>query len=131
MNDPLVRLASRAMLRAASDRVDIEMQLAGNVAFRPIATMLVMARDEAAEAMAALVLADAESPKEIRELQNKVLRFDDLVAWTNRIIAAGKDAEHLSNEEVEDVKQYLVDTGQDEEARQLGLTDEKEEVNDA
>ena len=76
---------------------------------------------EAAEAMVGFAVVDVNDVKTIRELQNKILRFDDLVRWTREIISAGYHAEELSKEDLDNVRADLIERGEFEEAEQLGL----------
>lgn len=130
MTDPILHIArDRALLRRVSDYVDLELQFDKSASLRPVVTMLGMAREEAATAMVALSLIDPSKTEEIRSLQNVVVRFDDLVRWTRKIIAEGRDAEvevESRGDSFEDVIDFLRDTDQMGDAEMLGLIERTE-----
>lgn len=82
--DPVHLVAMQRLIRLSAT---IEVELL-NVS-SPIVQMLAMARDEAAQAINELVEVDAAAPDAIRKLQNKVVRFDDLVRWLADIVRLG------------------------------------------
>lgn len=132
MSDPLLRLArERAMGRRIANSADMEIQFSSVPGARPIVTMLRRARDEAAEAMVALAVADAEEPKLIRQLQNCVLLFDNLVRLARDVINDGKQAdEDMTEAERDELLDYLLATDEGrQEAEALGLVDK--DVTDA
>jgi len=90
MIDPVSRLA---LARVALISADIEEQLTARAehGMRPLIAVLAKAKGEAAEALAALVDADADNASDLRRLQNEVRRFADLVRWLKEIVAAGLD----------------------------------------
>ena len=70
--------------------------------------MLVKARAECADALAALSIADPEKPDVIRSLQNEVRRFDDLVRWCREVVADGKSAEvDLEQEDADEMREIV------------------------
>jgi predicted class III extradiol MEMO1 family dioxygenase len=120
MMDPLSRLA---MARAEAAAADIEAQLVITAGQRPVLVMLQMAKKEAVDAFAALVTADPEDPKQIRKLQNEIVRFTDLCRWLKDVVAAGQEAEQLiSEEDREEMIEILSrDTEGQQELMELGL----------
>lgn len=58
----------------------------------PTANLLAQAREEAREALAALVAVDAADQKTILRLQNEVRRYADLMRWVETSIQAGRNA---------------------------------------
>jgi len=90
MTDPVSHLA---LARVALISADIEEQLTARAehGMRPLIAVLAKAKGEAAQALAALVDADADNPWDLRRLQNEVRRFADLVRWLKEIVAAGLD----------------------------------------
>lgn len=123
--DTLERLALDKM-RAQRNYVELDIQLAGNVATQPMVTILHKAMCESAEAMVALSVVKADEPELIRTLQMKVCAFDNLVRWTKEVIGEGKEAEHKTTEEErEAVRAFLLENGMKEQAAELGLDDEE------
>jgi hypothetical protein len=124
VRDPLFRLARQ---RAVTDSIDIEVQLSAMQGARPLVTMVCMARDEAAEAMKALSIADAEDANLIRTLQNLIARYDNMVRWIRDIIQDGILADQeITEEDREDMLDVLGQTQEGlEEAVQQGLLDEE------
>ena len=124
--DPLIKLAQgRAMLlRTRELSADIEVQLLPTVqGGRPVLEILRRLRDEAAEAMVVLVTVDAEKTSAVRDLQRKVLMFDDFIRITKEVIFEGIEADKLISEsEIEEFRDQLLETEDGEEtATELGL----------
>lgn len=121
-DDPIFRLAK---LRAIRDCQEIENQLSGVHGARPVVTILHKAKMLAAEAMTALAAADAEEPKIIRALQNKILLYDELCNFVKEIIAAGMEYDReITVEDREELLDSLWDSPEGErEAIELGLID--------
>ena len=90
MSDPLGLLA---LARAQILSEDVEEQLTARArdGYRPLVAILVKARRAAAEAIAALATADPEKPDDIRRLQNEVRRFEDMVRFTQELLAEGRE----------------------------------------
>lgn len=120
-SDPTVRLGQQ---RNIADAWDIDSQLSAMRGCRPIVSMLVKAKNEAAEALSALAFADPNDPKVIMELQNCVKRFDDLVRWVREMIADGSLARSIVDEtDEQEMSDFIHDGPPDvrEEADELGL----------
>lgn len=112
-----------ALKRAVADSAEIEAQLEATRGCRPLLTVLVKARAEAASAMCALTTADPDEAKEIRHLQNEVARFRDLMGWLAKIVAEGFDADsEISDADREELIEGIAGTPESQqEARDLGL----------
>lgn len=82
--DPVETLAMERVVRASAE---IEAALVSKN--NPLCHVLVRARKEASAAMSQLVDANADDVAKIRGLQNKVLRFDDLIRWLQDIVKEG------------------------------------------
>ncbi len=126
MTDPLLRLArERALVRHIADSADIELQFSAAPGGRPVVTMLRKAMYDAADAMVALAVADPTDAKIINALQNRILRFDDLVKFARQIINEGREAdEELTGDEREELLAYLTETDDGRsEAEELGLVE--------
>ncbi len=61
--------------------------------------MLKKARREAAEAITAILGADPDNAKEIRDLQTVALRFRDLCRWLTELVHEGFEADSQINDE--------------------------------
>lgn len=133
--DPLVKLArDRAMAqRAVLMSADIETQFGQIQGGRPVAAIMLRLRDEAAEAMVALVTVDASAAEAVRELQGVVKRFDDFVRIVTELYHEGVEADHaLQDEDLEDLRDYVIDAEEGATvAEQLGLGNEGESQHDA
>jgi hypothetical protein len=134
MEDLLAKAArERAMprlLRAQNLSAEVEVQfLDGVQGGRPLVEIWHRLRDEAAEAMVALVLENAEDIPKIRDLQRKALMFDDFTRLARAILQEGKDAEsRISDLEVGDMRNELVGDADDELAAQLGLEEDNKDA---
>ena len=119
-DDPIVRLAK---LRLISDSADIEAQLNNTQGCRPILSVLVKARNEAAGALAGLAFIDAGKPEDVRDLQNIVIRYDDLIKWFKSIIDDGLEYDReITAEDREEMIDLLSQTLEGQrEAEELGL----------
>lgn len=130
-NDSAVwRLAQQRIIAASAD---IEAQLTILSGTRPVVIVLMMARNEAAAALADLAmfdLADITNVAQIRKLQNVVTRYDDLIVWFRKIVSDGfdYDAEMNANdrEEMLDLLRRTPET-EEQEIIELGLANPTEE----
>ena len=98
MSDPLAFLA-HARAQFLSEDVEEQLTARSGDGYRPLVDILHRAKDAAAAAMAALVSIDPEEPKEIRNLQNEVRRFDDLVRFIREMLAEGYDRMAIPDED--------------------------------
>lgn len=100
--------ALRAVLRLANDA---ELELFHTKAKNgPLLHIVMQARNEAIDALAALAEADPSKVEEIRKLQNAVARFNDLVTWIVNLLKAGDEAWqeiHVDPVETERVRDIL------------------------
>jgi hypothetical protein len=119
-DDPLIRLAK---LRAISDSADIEAQLSNIQGCRPVLSILVKARNEAAESLFRLFEADPDDGKAIRALQNHVARYYDLLRWLKEIVDKGiEDDQEITGQDREEMIELLSQTEEGrQEAYELGL----------
>lgn len=124
-DDPIVRLARMRALRAIRDSADIEAQLSVMQGTRPVLSILVKARDKAAQALTALAFIDVNRTHEIETLQNEVRRYDDLVRWFAEIVAEGFEADaEITAQDREEMIDLLSQSEEGmKEAEQLGLID--------
>jgi hypothetical protein len=60
---------------------------------RPVVAVLIKARDEAAVAFRNILNCDPFDGPKIRDHQNEIRRFDDLVRWFGEIVAKGLQLE--------------------------------------
>ena len=74
----------------------------------PALLILVKAREEAADAMAALCIADPHDALIVMKLQNEVDRYRALVRWLAEVVADGRDAaQTISDEDREDLREAI------------------------
>jgi hypothetical protein len=99
--DYSVEMAERA-IQAFSDNYFAEAVLPKG---GPILHLLACSRAEAAEALLALIDADAEEPKIIRSLQNKIKMHLNLLEWSKKSINEGEQIyQKMKIEEREDMQ---------------------------
>ena len=124
-DDPIVRLARTRALRAIRDSAEIEVQLSNIQGARPVVTILLKAREKAAQALTALAFIDVNEPKAITLLQNEVRRYDDLVRWFAELVAEGleNDAEITAADREEMIDLLSQSPEGLREAEDLGLID--------
>lgn len=121
--DAIERLA---LNRAVAFSAELEVQLDKNARLQPMAAILALAREQAALAMRGLVFEDPTNIEKVRAFQNEVRRYDDLVAWTHKLIVDGKEADRrldqmerdelddiFNNPEVADERRAIGETAQD------------------
>lgn len=88
-----------ALNRLVEASASLEAQLeSGGVHYAPIAIILAKAREDAAIATRGLVFIDPTKSDEIREFQNEIRRYDDLVDFITAIIVEGKEADRRLSE---------------------------------
>ena len=121
--DAIERLA---LNRAVQISAELEVQLDQNAKMRPMIAVLDLAREQAVLAMRGLVFEEPTNIEKVRSLQFEVRRYDDLVAWLQKLIVDGKEADRrideldriefdeiLNSPEVADERRALGDTIQD------------------
>lgn len=118
MPDPIERLA---LQRAIVDSAEIEAQLSIIKGTRPVLSLLVRARNEAAETLSALAHADPFDWKQITSLQTDVIRYEKLLLWFKAILVAGIEADTLITQADRDEFTDLLAPDEREEAMELGL----------
>lgn len=75
----------------------------------PMVMMLHRARKEAAAAMIQLVDVDFTKTEEIRLLQNKIMRFSDMVRWLKDIVREGiENDQRITNEQRDELANILL-----------------------
>jgi hypothetical protein len=80
----------------------------------PILHLLACSKAEAAESVLALINVDAEDPRMIRELQNKVRMHLDLLRWVSQTINEGEQIyAQMKIEEREDMQLAILTRGGD------------------
>lgn len=87
-----------AMQRLITASAALEVQFDKDATRRPVLFLLKKARESAVQAMDALVFCDPSEASLVRQLQNEIRRYDDLVAWCREIISEGKEADRLLSE---------------------------------
>lgn len=74
----------------------------------PVDYLLARAQEEAIQSIANLILVNPTDSNHIRQLQNEVNRYRDMLRWLSEAVAAGFDAEkRLSEEDREDALAVL------------------------
>lgn len=128
MNDPRRQIAMQhlreieglAPLIALSENVEVQLRCKED--WTPVMAILSEAEEEAAAAMVALTTAPEDRPDIIRDLKNKVWRFEALVRWLRKILMEGAEAGRRITELRRDVMaEYVID---DDTKEALGLADE-------
>lgn len=128
MNDPRRRIAMEhlreieglAPLIALSENVEVQLRCKED--WTPVMAILSEAEEEAAAAMVALTTAPEDRPDVIRELKNRVWRFEALVRWLRKILMEGAEAGRRITELRRDVMaEYVID---DDTKEALGLADQ-------
>jgi hypothetical protein len=118
-SDPVALLA---LQQAVVLSAEAEVELTARAGSRPLLSVLIAARKEAAEAIGALVYASPSDPETIRDLQSRARRFADMVRFTQQIIAKGVEADHLITEHEAMEMQQLVGLDDPDERRAYGIT---------
>lgn len=99
----------------------LEVQFDKDATRRPVLFLLKKARESAVEAMDALVFCDPTDAVMVRQLQNEIRRYDDLVAWCREIISEGKEADRLLTEiEREEFASAVLDPENADDVRAAG-----------
>jgi hypothetical protein len=129
MTDALGRLALQEAIRLSAE---IEVQLTKDRA-SPLKAILARARRDAAEAIAGLVIADPEEPKAIRDLQNKVTLYLQMVDLTKEIVVEGIEADAIIGADQEQVIREDTELTPEQiaEFQKLGVSPQNQGVNDA
>jgi hypothetical protein len=118
------------MQRIVAASADIEAQLSVMDGTRPILVMLLLAKREAAGALAQLALCEHDTKIEtIRSLQMEVQRFDDLIRWLSAIVEDGmRYDDEITQEERDELADMLIQSPEGErEAMELGLMERRVE----
>ncbi|WP_213287585.1 hypothetical protein [Bradyrhizobium sp. sGM-13] len=119
---PIDPVYAAALRRTSRLSIDLEAQLLSKLKSEPLLVVLHTAKEQAAEALAALVDVDAEDPKAIRALQNEVTRFDDMVRWLKQMLIDGPEADReLGALQMQEARELILS---DEDAAQLGIPTE-------
>jgi hypothetical protein len=109
-----------APLIALSENVEVQLRCKED--WTPVMAILSEAEEEAAAAMVALTTAPEDRPDVIRELKNRVWRFEALVRWLRKILMEGAEAGRRITELRRDVMaEYVID---DDTKEALGLADQ-------
>jgi len=118
----VIRLAKFKLIRDSAE-LEAEVQSKGPGWFWDIYNRM---KDNAAEALAAMMVVDADSKEKIRELQMEIKLFDRFVEHTRSLVSEGKTADQETDQaEREDVLDLLSERGEEglREAVALGLVD--------
>lgn len=99
MNSIERSLAEAAVSRAETILRDFEVTGKGT----PLHWLLAKSKARAADALVALIDVDPEDARAVRNLQNDVTRFRDLVNFLRETIAEAEDANHALNAEDRDM----------------------------
>lgn len=114
--DPISRIA---LQRAVALSASVEAQLSQKRGGQPLVAVLVKARREAVAAMAALVDADPNDAKAVRDLQHEAQRYPKLCGWLAAIVQEGKEADSIISEE--EREELIAAVVGDPEAEQLAI----------
>jgi hypothetical protein len=118
----VVRLAKFKLIRDSAE-LEAEVHSKGPGWFWEIYGRL---KDNAADALAAMMVVNADNPSDIRELQMEIRLFDRFVEHTRTLVSEGKTADQETDQaEREDLLDHLSDRGEEgwAEAIDLGLVD--------
>ena len=118
----VVRLAKFKLIRDSAE-LEAEIQSKAPGWFWEIYNRL---KDNAAEALTAMMVIDADKPEAIRELQMEIKLFDRFIEHTRSFISEGKTADQETDEaERDEVLDLLTEQGEEgwREAINLGLVD--------
>lgn len=100
------KAAMHAAFRLA---VDVNLEFVAQKTKRgPLFVVMVLARQDAIQAMQALVHVDPGKPEDVRKLQNEVQRFIDLLTYVAKIFEMGDEAEAQINAEAAEELRELV-----------------------
>ena len=119
-------LATRHLIQVSAE---IEVELTAQGGARPLLAVMVKARGQAADALVAL--AQADTMERVRDLQQIVARYTDLIDFTRQILLAGMDAEMAQDaiDEIRDLARLSPEAL--EEMAEMGLTPAPQRMNDA
>lgn len=88
-----------ALQRMVEASAALEIQFDKDAGRRPVLFLLKKAREAAVAAYDVLIYhADPMDTAVVRQLQNEIRRYDDLVAWCREIINEGKEADQRLKE---------------------------------
>lgn len=114
-----------AMQRLMEASASLEVQFDKDASRRPVLFLLKKAREQAVEAFDLLVHCDPKDEPTVRQLQNEVRRYDDLVAWCREIIVEGREMDRLIQEaERAEFARAVLDPENAEDVRAAGVTQE-------
>jgi len=93
-----------AMHVAVQESADIEAQFGQISGSRPVISIMLRMRDQAARALVELAHVDPEDPKAIRTLQNKVRMFSEFLEFMQKIYLEGIEADQeLTQQNVDEM----------------------------
>lgn len=129
-SDPLLRIArERALLlRDKEISEELEVQFLHVQGGRPVVAIWRLLRDDAAQALVAMITIDAENINAMRDAQRRVLIYDDFVRTCRAVMNKGIDAEKIiTGEELDELYEELRD---DDEAIgfELGMVSEPTDI---
>lgn len=121
MSDPL-GIVAYEMLVEASAAVEVTLDAPE---LTPLKAILALAREEATNAMCALISIDPTQVTEIRRLQCEARRYESLVTWLRKIVVDGKEASNqlrvIATERAEEFRALIIDDLEDD--HQTGAMD--------
>lgn len=122
------QLFSMALQAAVRDSAELEAQLRAKDGSSPILRLIAHARKEAAEAFLALFIVKPDDADKVRELQNEIARYDDMLNFIRKILVAGVEADQrLTGADREELLDTLMgQPGGAEQAVEMGLIDADE-----
>lgn len=115
MKDPIDDLSDRALFTLS---VDLRLQLEKNAGTRPMLFLIHRQREKAANAVHGLVNAPPDGHMQIREFQNEVKLYVDMVDACKELLSAGYDLESQFDDAD---RQDISDLMTPEQARMHGL----------
>ena len=121
MSEATERLALEHAIRISAQ---LEVQLTKKDAFRPVLAILHKARGLAQGAISELARVDPENPRLIRDLQNEIAVYQQMVNFVRELIAAGIEADQQISEtdeyEIQEVTNMTPE--QQAELQKLGVS---------
>lgn len=95
MADPIIGLAEARLIDMY---IDLSVQLEKGTGTRPMLWLLIKARKRAAEAIYAICKIDPTKADDIRQLQNEVNLFADMIEDAKEMLVRGKEADRELDE---------------------------------
>lgn len=106
------RTALQAVVRLSADA---ELELFHNRKRGPLTSVLLQAREDAIQGLIGLVNAPPADTENIRQLQNEVQRYVDLLTYTRKTLESGDEAiQEMRPEDQEEFRRLLVEESRED-----------------